>query len=120
MSEELCNLARAWQKFDLSLRENEGFNSGAFQALKEALYACTDAWAESDQIPRLGASILVDIVPATESNCHLYPEPVKTQITDAIYELQELIVNCVAPTGECHDEAGTGERDDGSPDGVES
>ncbi|MDY7085984.1 MAG: hypothetical protein SYR96_12845 [Actinomycetota bacterium] len=95
ISEELRSLAGSWKAFDLSLRNNQGLDEQALAALKTSLEACASAWSNLDSIPRLGANILVDIVPATESNSHLYPGEAGEQITALVYELQELVWKCV-------------------------
>lgn len=92
---ELRALAKSWEKFDLSLRMDRGLDREALVFLKRSLEECAEAWAGSEWIPRLGANILVDIVPATESNSYRYEGDIKEQILEVIYELQELVWNCV-------------------------
>jgi hypothetical protein len=95
ISQELRSLADSWKTFDLSLRMNRGLDESALASLKAALEACASAWANLDSIPRLGASILVDIFPATESNSHSYAAEVGERIMAVAYELQELAWSCV-------------------------
>ncbi|WP_285751535.1 hypothetical protein [Lentzea sp. NBRC 105346] len=96
MTPELSDLAQTWERFVLGLRRRDGLDADALNALKEALGACAAAWAGRDSIPRLGANILVDIVPATDSNSHLYEGEVQQQIIEVMYELQDLVWDCVA------------------------
>ncbi|GAA0621791.1 hypothetical protein GCM10010174_45750 [Kutzneria viridogrisea] len=80
----------------LTLRMNDGFDQDAYTALKDALRNLATAWEGLEDLPRLAVNVLVDIVPITEGMVHSYPEPVSTQITQATFELQELIAECVA------------------------
>lgn len=95
MSPELSLLAGSWKEFDLALRENRGINEPALIVLKDALQKCALAWVNCDTIPRLGVSILVDIVPATESNSQLYSGELGAKVLAVAYELQELVWECV-------------------------
>ena len=89
-------MAAAWEAFDIPVREGEGLDDGLLESLKSALQSFADSWASSDSIPRLAANILVDIFPATESNASLYDETEAERITQAAYELHELVGECVA------------------------
>ncbi|GGX32884.1 hypothetical protein GCM10010297_62910 [Streptomyces malachitofuscus] len=89
-------MVQAWAKFDESLREGIGFDETLYTALTEALRMCADEWAELDAIPRLGANVLVDVFPATEANAALYEGEAADRVTQAAYELHELIGECVA------------------------
>lgn len=94
-SQELRSLVDSWKAFDLSLRMNCGLDESALASLKTALVACASAWANLDAIPRLGANILVDIFPATESNSHSYAGEAGERIMAVAYDLQELVWRCV-------------------------
>ncbi|WP_043265911.1 hypothetical protein [Streptomyces sp. CT34] len=96
MDSVVAELASSWERFDVSLRMRRGFDEMAFNQLKTALAQCAESWASSDTIPRLAANILVDIFPATEGNSPLYSGPEAEKITEAAYELQELVTECVA------------------------
>lgn len=93
-------LADAWQRFDTPLRMRKGFDEDAYTALTSALQACADAWASQDAIPKLGANILVDIFSATEGNIALYEDDAAQRVTEAAFELQDLVGQCVALDGE--------------------
>ena len=89
-------MAEAWSAFDDALRMKKGFDEHAYARLKQAIRACADAWAASDLIPRLGVNILVDVFAATEANAGLYTGELADRVTEAAYELQGLIGECVA------------------------
>jgi hypothetical protein len=95
VAHELRSLADSWKEFDLSLRMNRGLDQHALASLKISLVACATSWADLDAIPRLGANILVDIFPATESNSYLYAGEDGKRIMAIAYELQELVWKCV-------------------------
>ena len=98
-SESIDRLAQAWQAFDIPVREGAGIDERLLENLKTALQAFAESWASSDSIPRMAANILVDIYPATESNASLYDETESEKITQAAYELHELVGECVALAG---------------------
>lgn len=74
----------------------EGFDEGKYEELVDALENCAIAWRDMDQIPRRAVNVLVDIAPTMESVAGLYDEHVGQEISDAGYNLQELVWKCVA------------------------
>ncbi|WP_260617989.1 hypothetical protein [Streptomyces sp. WAC07149] len=48
-------------------------------------------------IPREGASVLVDVFPATEANASLYAGEAADRVMDAGYALHQLVGACVVP-----------------------
>jgi hypothetical protein len=96
MSAEAERLEQASGDFLVALRSNDGFLRPLYDRLADALRECAAAWRGQDRIPRLGANVLVDIVPATQAAADAYPEPVRQQIYDASFELADLVAECVA------------------------
>ncbi|GLX19590.1 hypothetical protein Slala02_29050 [Streptomyces lavendulae subsp. lavendulae] len=54
-------------------------------------------WTSAEVIPREGASVLVDVFPATEANASLYAGEAADRVTDAAYALHKQIGACVVP-----------------------
>ncbi|MEV0713774.1 hypothetical protein [Asanoa sp. NPDC050611] len=92
----LAALIAAWKRFDIALWSHDGFDEAAFEELKSALELCAREWAGQPSIPRVGANILVDIFPATESNAAACPGEQGRRILDAALTLQNLVWKCVA------------------------
>lgn len=89
-------LEQASGDFLVALRSNDGFSQELYDELADALRACASAWQDEDSIPRLGANVLVDIVPATQAAADAYPEPVRQRVYDASFALYDLVAECVA------------------------
>lgn len=89
-------MVQAWATFDESLRMGNGFDEAAYDALTTALRVCANEWAELDAIPRLAANVLVDVFAATEANAALYEGEAADRVTEAAYELHDLVGECVA------------------------
>ncbi|QUQ64590.1 hypothetical protein [Kutzneria sp. CA-103260] len=96
MSAEVDRLLVTWDRFTVALRMNEGFNGTAYAELRSALTDLTAAWQGMDALPRLGVNVLVDIVPTVDAMTMSYPAPTSSKIGEAVFELQELIAECVA------------------------
>jgi len=91
-------LAAAWGDFIVALRSNEGFQDDLYTALVRVLRDCAPGWWQVHAIPKLGANILVEIVPATQAAAEAYAEPVRTRVLDASFELYDLVIECFATT----------------------
>ncbi|TWF93590.1 hypothetical protein [Saccharopolyspora dendranthemae] len=86
----------AWLDFATSLRLNEGFYDEKYGVLLGALADLAEEWAELDQLPRSVVNVLVDIFPATESTASFYKRKTRQKITEAAFELHEVVQRCVA------------------------
>ena len=98
MSDLSTRLADAWGEFIVALRSNEGFRADPYAALVGVLRDCAPGWWQVDAIPKSGANVLVEIVPATQAAAEAYDEPVRTRVLDASFELYDLVVECFATT----------------------
>lgn len=96
MSGEVDALVSAWESFSVPLRMRDGFDAGALDGVLSALNACAEAWRDSETIPRLGANVLVDMVPTMQALAGSYDEPTASRIIEASYAVQELVWKCVA------------------------
>ncbi|MEU9713927.1 hypothetical protein [Streptomyces sp. NPDC047976] len=90
-------LIEAWLAFDHRLSSGSGFDEEGYGRLRAALRACAQAWSADDVIPRAGASVLVDVFPATEANASLYAGETADRVMNAAYALHELVGDCVVP-----------------------
>jgi hypothetical protein len=95
-SPEISELLSAWGQFDLGLHLREGMSESAYDRLRTALPACANAWRDLPAIPRLEASVLVDMFPATEAKAELYDGEVRNRILAISFEIQGMVRECVA------------------------
>ena len=91
----LAELLAAWEDFIVALRMRDGLSARAYDRLRDSLQACASSWERRDSVPRLGANILVDIFPATETSADLYTGEERTRIQEISFYQHDLVQECV-------------------------
>ena len=96
MGVEQGSLIGAWENFSVPLWIRDGFDERRYEELVESLQLCAREWKDRSELPRTAVNVLVDIVSAMEATLPLYSGTEAARITEATYELQALVWNCVA------------------------
>src|SRR5947207_14256587 len=77
------------------LRSGEGFEKAKVEDPYAVLENCAEVWADSDTIPKLAASLLVNLSVTIEDCAYPYPRDEAEKIRKASYKVRELISKVV-------------------------
>jgi hypothetical protein len=96
VTDELKALVGAWQRFDPRCEQTSDSTIRRLRRSSRRLNRALWPGQVAKVFPRSAQTCLRRSSPATEANAGLYSGDVKARIMDAAYELQELIIACVA------------------------
>ena len=89
LSDELVDAVMA---FLVPLRMADGYSEENFQRMCESVRKFNRSYADSDSIPKVVASVFVELNPAIEGCMSLYNESERKQLLDAAVTVTEIIL----------------------------